>query len=170
MIKMFGMTAVHITHDQSEAMALADSVICMRSGKIEQEGKPRDIYRKPANRYVAEFIGASTFLPGDIVGVGDNVLVDIGNGVCIALAAGNLTPAKSCVLAVRPESVSISRTATSGINHFAAVIERETFLGAQSEYQLKFEGHTLKALSPEDFSVGEKVWITIDPRNIVSLG
>jgi ABC-type Fe3+/spermidine/putrescine transport system ATPase subunit len=170
MIKMFRMTAVHITHDQSEAMALADSVICMKSGRIEQQGTPRQIYRQPANRYVAEFIGASTFLEGEIVERGAKVIVDVGNGLRIAVAPDNVRSGDGrCVLAIRPEAVAVGEKQAPGPNGFQATIERETFLGAQNEYLLNVHGKTLKAYSAEDFPVGADVWVTIDPKNIVSL-
>ncbi|WP_454854784.1 ABC transporter ATP-binding protein [Rhizobium binxianense] len=169
MIKMFKMTAVHITHDQAEAMALADSVICMKSGHIEQQGTPRQVYRQPANRYVAEFIGASTFLEGDVVGRDRNVLVDIGQSIRIAVKPENIDAAGRCLLAVRPEAVAVSAGQAECPNAFPAVVEREIFLGAQSEYLLNVGGHRLKAYSAEDFPVGANVWIAIDPRSIVSV-
>jgi ABC-type Fe3+/spermidine/putrescine transport system ATPase subunit len=170
MIKMFDMTAVHITHDQAEAMALADRVICMRSGRIEQLGTPRQIYREPANRYVAEFIGASSFLEGEVVSSGEEALVDLGGGLQIQMA-GHSVPVsgKRCLLAIRPEAVEIGAENDAQKNSFQALVERAVFLGPHSEYHLDIKGRKLKAYSAADLMLGATVNISIDPHKIVSV-
>jgi iron(III) transport system ATP-binding protein len=67
-----GITAVYVTHDQVEALAISNSVAVMRDGRIEQTGKPRDVYERPSSRFVADFIGISNFIDGDIAEVGSD--------------------------------------------------------------------------------------------------
>jgi ABC-type Fe3+/spermidine/putrescine transport system ATPase subunit len=171
MIKMFNMTAIHITHDQAEAMALADRLICMRNGGIEQSGLPQELYRKPANRYVAEFIGASSFLEGMVIASGTSTAVDLGEGLIMHVADPSLPAAgQNCTLAVRPEAARINLTGDAiGINHFPAVIERRVFLGPHSEYWLGLGSRNLKAYSDADFEVGAAVEVIIDPLRITCL-
>jgi ABC-type Fe3+/spermidine/putrescine transport system ATPase subunit len=167
MIKMFNMTAVHITHDQAEAMALADRVICMRGGVIEQEGTPQQIYREPASRYVAEFIGASSFLEGRMRAASPDAMVDLANGMVVHVTGRTLPPAgQACVLAVRPEAVLMAPAsgAMPGVaNHFRAVVKRRVFLGPHSEYVLAFGACELKSYSAIDFEPGDEVDIHIEP-------
>jgi iron(III) transport system ATP-binding protein len=169
MIKMFGMTAVHITHDQDEAMALADTMICMRSGRIEQVGSPREIYRKPANFYVADFIGACSFLTGVAIesdGEGTTFLI----GDDMRLRTRMQTPVQSgakSMMAIRPDGIQIGDDAQQGDNFFPARALRETFLGSHSEYLLDVGGHQLKAHSSADLTVGQTCSVRIDPAKVV---
>jgi ABC-type Fe3+/spermidine/putrescine transport system ATPase subunit len=171
MIKMFDMTAVHITHDQEEAMALADRVICMRSGCIEQIGSPREIYRSPANRFVADFIGASSFLEGKIVEIsGNDVVVDIDGAFRLHVAqVASPVQGASCTLAIRPEAIDLMAADAGQSNVFAATTLQGTFLGSCSEYLLDICGQRLKAKSAVDIPVGAVCSVRIDPYKIASI-
>ncbi|HEV7658096.1 MAG TPA: ABC transporter ATP-binding protein, partial [Mycobacteriales bacterium] len=89
-----GVTSVYVTHDQTEALALSSKIAVMRDGKVQQIGRPRDVYERPESRFVAEFIGSSNFLPGTVVSAGAGELtVQTGSGRLslaspLALAAG----------------------------------------------------------------------------------
>jgi iron(III) transport system ATP-binding protein len=166
MIRMFNMTAIHITHDQSEAMALADRVICMRTGRIEQSGSPRDIYRRPISRFVADFIGACQFLDGVITSVDGAVQIADGLSIAVDMARGKMA-GERCVLAVRPESVELSKgVATSGNSGEATILD-QTFLGSRSEYLIDFAGIRLKADSALDFANGERCTAHIDSAGLI---
>jgi ABC-type Fe3+/spermidine/putrescine transport system ATPase subunit len=170
MIKMFGMTAVHITHDQAEAMALADRLICMRDGRIEQIGTPRDIYRAPANRYVAEFIGAASFLEGPIVEIGEECLVEIAHGFRLHVAhVASPVVGASCLLAIRPEAIAFCNGSEAHKNVFTAKILHQTFLGAESEYVLELCGQKLKARSNAEFPAGSSIRVHLNPRKVISI-
>jgi len=104
-------TAIYVTHDQIEAMTMADRIIVMRNGSIEQVGTPLEIYDQPANTFVAGFIGSPSinFLPGRLVSQNGGVAVELTNSAQIGLARdiGNSPIGKSVRLGVRPEHINI---------------------------------------------------------------
>ena len=101
-----GITTVFVTHDQAEALGLSDRIAVMSRGRIEQLGAPREIYERPANRFVADFIGASTVLRGRAVA---RDLVAIAPGLTIRVAAGEaLRTGEEVELAIRPERVRLA--------------------------------------------------------------
>jgi len=101
-----GITTVFVTHDQAEALGLSDRIAVMGRGRIEQLGAPREIYERPANRFVADFIGASTVLRGRAVA---RDLVALAPGLTIRVAAGEaLRTGEEVELAIRPERVRLA--------------------------------------------------------------
>ncbi|MDO8477285.1 MAG: ABC transporter ATP-binding protein [Candidatus Rokubacteria bacterium] len=101
-----GITTVFVTHDQAEALGLSDRIAVMSRGRIEQLGAPREIYERPANRFVADFIGASTVLRGRAVA---RDLVALAPGLTIRVAAGEaLRAGEEVELAIRPERVRLA--------------------------------------------------------------
>ena len=166
MIRMFGMTAIHITHDQEEAMALADRIICMRSGRIEQIGAPREVYRSPVNRYVADFIGSSNILePRAVAPAPEGSRADFG--AVSLLSTQPMDPAAPRpVVAVRVEAVEIHVTAPVGPNVLAAQVTKVTYLGAHSLYHLDAGPLRLIARSNADYPPGQTVHLRIDPVDV----
>jgi len=99
-------TSVYVTHDQIEAMTMADKIVVMNSGRVEQIGSPLELYDNPANQFVAGFIGspAMNFLPGRASNSG----IDLGAGVSVAIpGGGSLPPGREVVLGVRPEHLAV---------------------------------------------------------------
>src|SRR4249920_1905685 len=108
LLRTLGITAIYVTHDQAEAMALADRIVVMRKGAIVQVGAPRDIYFAPASRFVAEFVGAA------------NILEGVSSAGALTLRGGRLAIAKTSVegpslAMVRPESIAIVRVGDSSL-------------------------------------------------------
>jgi len=104
-------TTVYVTHDQIEAMTLADKIVVLRDGYIEQSGRPLEIYDRPANLFVAEFIGSPTMnlLRGEIAAYGTSLGVKIGNGAVLPLGAANgVTPGQRVIYGIRPEHLGVS--------------------------------------------------------------
>jgi putative spermidine/putrescine transport system ATP-binding protein/putrescine transport system ATP-binding protein len=104
-------TTIVVTHDQEEAMSLGDSIIVMNEGRIEQEGAPLDIYARPANRFVANFVGRSNWLPGVLHEAGPIegfVWVELGNGSRVRSRCPALPPGGACELFVRPEAFTLA--------------------------------------------------------------
>jgi putative spermidine/putrescine transport system ATP-binding protein len=123
-----GVTTIFVTHDQAEALGLADRIAVMNRGRIEQLGSPREIYERPATRFVADFIGASTVLRGRAVAA-DRVAVA---GSTLQIAGGRAWPAGADVeLAIRPERVRLA--AGLGDNVLDAQVEGLVYQGAQTE-------------------------------------
>ena len=105
--KRLGITAVLVTHDQEEALTMADRVVIMRGGRLEQVGTPEEIYSRPASRFVASFIGASNFLRGSVEGrTGDRLRVRLASGGQV-LVPWSDDGRKDVLVSVRPEAVSL---------------------------------------------------------------
>jgi spermidine/putrescine ABC transporter ATP-binding subunit len=124
-----GITTIFVTHDQAEALGLSDRIAVMRAGRIEQLGAPREIYERPATRFVADFIGASTVLRGRAVAADR---VEVAPGAILQLAAARALVAGAEVdLAIRPERVRLAPA--PGANVVEARIEGLVYQGAQTE-------------------------------------
>lgn len=125
--KRLGITVVMVTHDQAEALAIADRIAVMQSGWIEQLGTPFDLYCHPANRFVAGFVGRMNFLPAMVAGVGAVVL---RSGKSLLLDTASLPKGTSVELGIRPENITLAEAgAPAGIVLPLRVLVRE-FLGA----------------------------------------
>ncbi len=104
-----GATSVYVTHDQIEAMTMADHVVVLRAGIIEQQGRPLDLYDKPANKFVAGFIGspAMNFLPATVTGAGQ-VAIDIGNGPLNLVIPMSAPVGAKVLIGIRPEHLTLT--------------------------------------------------------------
>lgn len=114
--KRLGITTIMVTHDQDEALTMADRIVVMRAGRVEQVGSGHDLYFRPANRFVAEFIGRM------------NVLTRDGGPAALRLPTGQDTR-RPAVLGIRPEAVRLHPPGTQGPNHLPATISQVVFLG-----------------------------------------
>jgi iron(III) transport system ATP-binding protein len=171
LIKELKSTAIHITHDQEEAMAIADRVICMRNGRIEQVGTGRELYRSPANRFIADFIGRANFLDGQIESNdASGIVVRVGSGLSLRAAKSPSTKIGDTVsVPIRLEDVHLSSSPIDGFNTFQGRITAESFLGDHTEYTVDLGGISLKAKSATDLAIGSLVYIAIDPSRLVCL-
>ncbi len=157
-----GITTVYVTHDQEEAMAVSDRIAVMNLGVVQQVGSPAEIYRRPANRFVAEFIGKTNLLERDLRQEGGKSLLDLGNGLLVDVTPLVAASASGRVqVSVRPEAV---RVATSGV---AAEVEDETFLGSHSQVRARLEtGEIVEFLEfsrrSSLWAPGEKVFLQFD--------
>ena len=127
-------TMIYVTHDQAEAMTLADRIVVLRNGRVEQAGPPRDLYERPANRFVAGFIGSPSmnFFDGEIVAIdADGVLVRLRNGVEIRAAVDGSGAAAGAqvALGIRPEHASIRGGCCCALD---AVVDLTERLGGHS--------------------------------------
>jgi spermidine/putrescine transport system ATP-binding protein len=146
-----GITFVYVTHDQEEALTMSDVIVVMRDGRIQQQGGPEELYERPLNRFVADFIGTSNFIPGTVVeadaGRGtatvkserDLVLPGIVTDTSASLAAGD-----QVIVAVRPERLRVLPTEGAGSLPAGWVevpgrITQGTYLGDQTEYRIDTE-------------------------------
>jgi len=164
--KRLGITSLYVTHDQSEAMAISDRVVIMKSGDIMQQGAPSEIYEQPNSRFVANFIGKANFIEGIFRGMdGTSAVVEIyGQNMAIP-APGKMEGVEKdgpCCLSVRPESIDLS--AESG--HLPGRITRATYYGAKVEYELTVNDQPIivEIYNPqltERFSEGDSVHMTL---------
>src|SRR5262249_53156397 len=110
--RRLGITVVYVTHDQEEALTLSDHMGVMHRGRLEQLGTPEDLYERPRSRFVADFIGESNFLPGQVVGgAADGVAFETPRGTKLHAAAGPGAALGAAVLFIRPEKIALAREA-----------------------------------------------------------
>ena len=141
--KDLGITTVYVTHDQEEALSLSDRVAVMRDGRVLQIATPRELYERPATRFVADFVGTNNFIAG-VCRESDGVrtVVDTAIGPVTGRACPGLAPGARCVLAVRPENVSLG---AAGDNAFTGRIVLASYLGNALRYDVEIgDGLVLK--------------------------
>ena len=165
-----GITAIYVTHDQSEAMAISDQIIIMSNGKVEQAGSPREIYYHPQSRFVADFIGEANFLEA-------RVEKDLGDMAEISVAGKKLTvqnhthiaAGKSADLVLRPEALSLSE---NGLIDCELVLS--TFMGTHQYYQANVGGKIVQItdynpVNKKIWEAGEKTKLSFDPNGVYIL-
>lgn len=141
-LKRLSTTAVHVTHDQEEAMAMADRVAVMREGQIVQAAPPQDLYQRPASPFVAEFVGRANLWPGQVVSIdGDRRVVEVAGE--LFRAQGEDPLGALVYLFFRPEWARV------GEGRFLAEVEKLEYLGDVWEIRARFHGLPLVLLSPE---------------------
>ena len=170
--KEVGITFVHVTHDQEEAMTMADTIAVMNEGEIEQMGSPAELYDNPKTAFVANFLGQSNLIKGSITGSdGNNHIVDLF-GQKISLQKDRSHAVDNSILAgIRPEKFRISRleTSTSGNVLTGGKVEDVSYIGVSTQYQVLMPwGQELMVFEQNDdgvapFSVGESVNISWEP-------
>ncbi len=171
LVKSLKMTAIHITHDQTEAMAIADKVIYMRGGKTEQEGTPRELYRQPKSRWVAEFVGSATFLDATVIGKGTDgrTQVQIGSGLVLETTSPASRELTELTVALRPEALQLAVSPLAGPNSFPVTVTEEIYLGDSTEYTVDMSGAAVRCRSREDFPVGARLYLSSDPGDVICL-
>lgn len=154
-----GFTAVYVTHDQDEALAVSDRIIVMKDGEIAQSGAPRELYEAPASAFIADFMGEANVVGCEVIRLdGPDAMVRVG-GIDYRLSAGNarLGPAK---LAVRPGSISIGQPGGQGV---AGRVLHSAYLGGHVEYEVETEIGTL-------FIIDHMAETGLPPASDVTLG
>jgi iron(III) transport system ATP-binding protein len=158
-------TAVYVTHDQSEAMAMSDRIAVLADGRAHQIDTPRRIYREPATAYVARFIGRSNVVPVDVEAVeGDAAHVRFGDGSLILHRSTEETPVigQTREASLRPEALRVV-SETDAVMH--GVVQTVEFLGSAAMVDVDVSGTTVTVSTPEiDLQVGSRVGLAIAPR------
>ncbi len=173
MFRRLNQTALYVTHDLSEAMVISDLVVVLNAGKIAQMGLPKDVYSRPDDRFVADFMGAGNVLDAVVDSVDEarlNVRVAFGMITCIDNGR-SLAPETDLTVAIRPEAVGLTRS--PGTYEHRCSIQTEAFLGSTIEYTIRIGDHWLRArmpMSAETFAPGEEVWASINPESVMIVG
>lgn len=166
-----GITFIYVTHDQTEALSLSDQIVMFQKGAVQQVGTPREIYDRPSNLFVADFMGALNKLDGIVTGKnGDRLMVAIGEVRFEAVSDSALPLNTKTTLAIRPEAIRLD-VAGGGVNTFGAEVTDVTFLGSSVEYALDIQGISLKAQgSPiRSHAPGHQMNLTIPPEACVAM-
>ncbi len=172
MAKDLGLTSIHVTHDQSEAMAISDRIAVMRKGKILQIGTPQELYMKPDSVFVAHFIGESNFLEGYVNGsVNGNALIELREGTKIEALNGSLKEGQRIVLSIRPEALISELGLEDGLNVVSGIVERITFEGSNIRYEIKLANEEIivaikPSLGGEWLAVGQEIKVFFPVEHI----
>ncbi len=160
-----GMTFVIVTHDQEEAMSLADSVALLRDGQIEQLGTPAELYEQPNSRFCAEFIGSSTIVEGKVVPEG----VQLAGFGALPLSVPADSQTGDTVLAViRPEQVRLTEDAGAGGSQHFGTFEGASYLGGAADAEVRVADAvlTVRCAAMPSVAHGVKVGLTLDTADI----
>jgi spermidine/putrescine transport system ATP-binding protein len=166
--RTLGTTFVHVTHDQDEAMALADVVVVLRDGRIEDQGPPDRLYLRPATRFAATFMGDSNLFDGTVTAAdGDHVTVETDHGTF--QVAGDAPIGSSVTLALRPEHLEIGGAGPVALGE-GRLLEQH-FLGTHQRCRIRVGEQDLLVRSParQRLNEGEAVQLSLDPADLVLL-
>jgi len=175
-----GITTVYVTHDQEEALAISDTIAVMDRGRVLQTGRPWEIYRAPANRFVAEFLGSMNVVAGRVVrpaGSGP-ALVDVGFGRPWAVVDGErLAPEGRVELGVRPEALRLGPPAepSEGGNAVHGRVVEVAYLGSVARYHVAVDGDVTLVVEVHDpdfgtlHAVGDAVTLWCQPAKVTPL-
>ena len=162
-----GITAIYVTHDQSEAMSISDQIIIMNKGKIAQMGTPREIYYQPKNEFVADFIGEVNFLTGSVTSIDSKAIhVDVGGVDITAESFEKVSKGNSCKIVLRPESITL---ADKGV--LPCTVTLSTFMGSYQYYQVDVNGMMIKITeyNPKNhklYEAGDKAYLNFESHNL----
>ena len=164
-------TTVYVTHDQKESLSLADRMAVLRDGVVEQLADPRTVYRRPANRFVADFIGETNWVEGTVSATGPERLeITSALGTFAAEPRAGLPPGAPVWLGFRPEAL---RLEPAPVNGFSCRLDQVNYLGEIEEYLLSTPaGVSLKAFTPNPerlLPVGTALEVSLRPQDLLVL-
>ena len=166
--KRLGFTAVYVTHDQTEAMAIADRIAIMDRGVLRQVGTPREIYERPDNAFVAGFMGTTNLLEGTVVSRdAESALVRTLGGIEVRAAQGEAATGETVRVSIRPEAIEIRPGPATGVNTWSATIRLATYVGETIIYRAEIGGQAIElhARPADTYATGQSVTLAADPRN-----
>jgi iron(III) transport system ATP-binding protein len=178
LVRRLGITSVYVTHDQAEAMVISDRIAVMDSGNVVQIGVPQDIYKKPANRFVADFIGTMNFMSGEVVQVlqdTDAVYVRTEfreKMVCKTHSIAATTPGKKVYASIRPEDVEVfTEPPDARENLFKGTIVHKAYLGNFLYFFVSVNDTMIRVQVPHHLpqEEGQALYLFLDPQKCMIL-
>ncbi|MCJ7560143.1 ABC transporter ATP-binding protein [Candidatus Bathyarchaeota archaeon] len=169
MAKDLNLTAIHVTHDQAEAMSISDRIAVMKKGRIVQVGTPQELYMSPNNLFVAHFIGESNFLEGLVADASDgNLEIELRGGVKVQVV-GKVGKGERAVLVIRPEIFVVEHGLSTNTNALRGHVEKITFEGTFVRYVIRLESQdsvvvVKPSLTEEWLDVGANVTLSFAPE------
>jgi len=169
MVKDLGLTALHVTHDQEEAMAISDRIVVMKAGKIIEVGTPLKLYLHPRSLFTANFVGEANFLIGEVKSTKKGSVVKVKDEILRSVIRSDLEKGE-VVAAVRPEFVLMERRSKK--KAWSGKIENELFVGSTVRYMVRTDtGESIVAKYPtianRRFDVGDEVNLTFPPQHVL---
>ncbi len=172
---MLGVTTIFVTHDQREALSMSDKILVMKAGRKQQEGVPQTVYNEPVNHFVADFLGHSNFIKGEIVDVNEehvNVKIETGD-LLIAINKGTFKKGDQVELVVRAQRFDLfpkdEFNAEKGMNFFEGRIKDRSYMGGEVSYFIELgtgrEIHIISMMRTRIYNVGEKVSVQVAPHH-----
>ncbi|MGD0803038.1 MAG: ABC transporter ATP-binding protein [Candidatus Bathyarchaeia archaeon] len=175
LVKDLGLTAIHVTHDQEEALSVSDRIIVMKAGRIVEVGPPKELYMKPKELFTAKFLGEANFITGEILEIDNtDLLIDV-NKFKIKTKC-DLTPPlrkkEACVLAIRPELIDLNRNPQKE-NSFRCDVVEANFVGDSIRYTVKTENDiSLLVKTPiigeeKNLAIGDEAYVSLPVVNLL---
>ena len=159
MHKELGITFIFVTHDQEEALSMSDTIVVLNDGVIQQIGTPMDIYNEPQNRFVAEFIGESNIIEGNMI---KDCLVNF-DGIDWECVDKGFKDNEDIEVVLRPEDMDVVEPEAGKVS---GTIISKVFMGVHYEYLVETKNRDYKVHTTENYEIGKKVGLTIDPFDI----
>jgi ABC-type Fe3+/spermidine/putrescine transport system ATPase subunit len=173
--RRLAITSVYVTHDLEEALAISDRIVVMRDGAIEQVGTPGEIYDRPRNTFVADFVGSANLIRGrrrpDLERDGLVVLETPGGALVHGTALDRSAPAEA-LMAIRTVRLSLARARPeAAVNAWRGRIRQRVFQGDLTQYHVEWEGRVLvvRSAAAEPLAEGDEVFVSAEPRHCVLL-
>ena len=157
--KEVGITFIFVTHDQEEALSMSDTIVVLNDGVIQQIGTPMDIYNEPQNRFVAEFIGESNIIEGNVI---KDCLVNF-DGIDWECVDKGFKDNEDIEVVLRPEDMDVVEPEAGKVS---GTIISKVFMGVHYEYLVETKNRNYKVHTTENYEIGKKVGLTIDPFDI----
>ena len=166
--RRLGITTIYVTHDQAEALAISDMVAVMSNGKLLQYAPPLDVYEKPTSKFVADFIGVSSFLNGTIIERAQNkthVKIETGE----TLTSARPAPAGDKVtIAIRSERIRLVPASDQSPNTIPAKVASGVYLGSKWQYLVELKSGTMR-VETMDAAPGEHIRLAFAPEDLILL-
>jgi spermidine/putrescine ABC transporter ATP-binding subunit len=178
LVRRMGITSVYVTHDQAEAMVISDRISVMNGGNIIQIGTPEEIYKKPADRFVADFIGTTNFIAGEISEVIEErglayVQTDFGMKVLCTITNADMTSQHRKVnISIRPEDIEVfTEPPKDKDNLFKGTIMHRAYLGNFLYFFVNIDRTMMRVQAPYDMKLkeGEELFLYLNPEKCVPL-
>jgi len=178
LVRRMHMTAVYVTHDQAEAMVISDRIAVMDAGNIVQVGVPEEIYKKPANRFVADFIGTTNFIPGEITDVPKDqnlvhVKTEFGQEILCRMFDSTAAVTNQKVhVSIRPEDIEVFTKPPEGRdNLFKGVIQHRAYLGNFLYFFVNVDSTMIRVQVAYDVrqKEGEELFLFLNPEKCIAL-
>jgi spermidine/putrescine transport system ATP-binding protein len=177
-----GITFIYVTHDQEEALTMSDRIAVMHKGKVLQVGKPVEIYERPTSRFVADFIGETNFLPGQVQSLdGDRVTVLLEDTTTpvSGLPQSELSVGQQVLVSIRPEKMRLSEECILNDNSLPGRVINSIYIGSDTRVIVEvgysklvtvWEQNKISTLDQNAYyTPGQQVWVTLFPENALVL-